>query len=1075
MRLVRHVIPALVGGLLWAVPLSAQDSTGAVTGKVVDGTTQQPLPSVEVSIAGTPYRMLTRLDGGFLLSGVPAGVHRLRATRIGYGPQAQEVTVSAGGTATAQFTLVPAAAILEAVVVTGYGTQRREAITGSVSTIDANAANVGVVDNVNNMVQGRAAGVTIIQNNGEPGAGAQVRIRGGTSISASNEPLYVIDGVPINNVPTEPGGFGVGGEPPLPRSPLNLINPSDIGSITILKDAAATAIYGSRAANGVVLIETKKGSTSSGAGVEYDGYVAMASASNHLDVLNGDQYGQFVNGQVSVWRSDSTSTCASRPTLCSNQTVFKDSVAGKLGGLSPSHLAALGQLVKIGPNPGDTTRIMYNTNWENEVSRTAVTHNHNLSFAGGGEDTRYRASLNFMNQEGIAISNGFQRVQGRLNATHNAFDNRLRLGLNVTTSHTKNDYITFESTAGFEGGVFQNVAIFNPTQPVRVVDPASGLTNYYELLGQTSVRNPVALANQITDIGQTTRTLGNATAELDLVPGLTAQVNVGVDRSDGFRNIYLPKASPVGAQYNGLARQSSLDNTTVTLQTLLTLRRQLGDIHSLDVVGGYEFSKFNTGNLTTQGQGYVTDALLFNNPGAAQTITDFSGRDLSRQVAFFGRANYGLKDRYFLTGVLRYDGSSRFAVGHKWALFPAVSGSWRISEENFLRDRGFSELRLRAGYGLQGNPGVPPYSSLLTLSPDPGARYPFGGVPVSGVIPTRDANPTLKWEQTAQFNVALDYGFLNNRVSGSVEYYVKNTSDLLLQVSNAQPAFAEQRLANVGKVRNKGLEISIDALALSRPNFTWRAGLVFAAERNRVVDLGPFSSIATGTVSGQGQSNVDAQRILPGQPIGTFFGPRFLRVNAAGQQVFACVAASAGCVNGETLKPTANDYTIIGNANPDFTLGLHSQVNWGKFDLSFLIRAAVGQDVFNNTALVFGTKSDALQDKNFLLSALTDPTGIHEPAIYSSRWVEGASFVRLQNLTVEYRLDVPFLSGSARSARLYVSADNLFVLTGYSGLDPEVSNLASGLNPSAGLQARSIDYLSYPRPRTITGGLRLTF
>ncbi len=1075
MALVRHVVPVLFSSLVWVAQLGAQDSTGAVTGKVVDATTQQALPSVEVAIAGSPHRMLTHVDGSFLLSGIPAGIHRLRATRIGYSPQLQDVTITPGGTVTANITLTQAAAILEAVVVTGYGTQRREAITGSVSTIDGNSANVGVVDNVNNMVQGRAAGVTIIQNNGEPGAGAQVRIRGGTSISASNEPLYVIDGVPINNVPTEPGGFGVGGEPPLPRSPLNLINPSDIGSITILKDAAATAIYGSRAANGVVLIETKKGSTSSGAGVEYDGYVAMASASNHLDVLNGDQYGQFVNGQVSVWRSDSTSTCASRPTLCSNQTVFKDSVAGKLGGLSPSHLAALGQLVKIGPNPGDTTRIMYNTNWENEVSRTAVTHNHNLSFAGGGEDTRYRASLNFMNQEGIAISNGFQRVQGRLNATHNAFDNRLRLGLNVTTSHTKNDYITFESTAGFEGGVFQNVAIFNPTQPVRVVDPASGLTNYYELLGQTSVRNPVALANQITDIGQTTRTLGNATAELDLVPGLTAQVNVGVDRSDGFRNIYLPKASPVGAQYNGLARQSSLDNTTVTLQTLLTLRRQLGDIHSLDVVGGYEFSKFNTGNLTTQGQGYVTDALLFNNPGAAQTITDFSGRDLSRQVAFFGRANYGLKDRYFLTGVLRYDGSSRFAVGHKWALFPAVSGSWRISEENFLRDRGFSELRLRAGYGLQGNPGVPPYSSLLTLSPDPGARYPFGGVPVSGVIPTRDANPTLKWEQTAQFNVALDYGFLNNRVSGSVEYYVKNTSDLLLQVSNAQPAFAEQRLANVGKVRNKGLEISIDALALSRPNFTWRAGLVFAAERNRVVDLGPFSSIATGTVSGQGQSNVDAQRILPGQPIGTFFGPRFLRVNAAGQQVFACVAASAGCVNGETLKPTANDYTIIGNANPDFTLGLHSQVNWGKFDLSFLIRAAVGQDVFNNTALVFGTKSDALQDKNFLLSALTDPTGIHEPAIYSSRWVEGASFVRLQNLTVEYRLDVPFLSGSARSARLYVSADNLFVLTGYSGLDPEVSNLASGLNPSAGLQARSIDYLSYPRPRTITGGLRLTF
>jgi iron complex outermembrane receptor protein len=308
----------------------------------------------------------------------------------------------------------------------------------------------------------------------------QVRIRGGTSIGASNEPLYVIDGVPINNTPTEPGGVGVGGEPPLPRNPLNMLNPSDIGSITILKDAAATAIYGSRAANGVVLIETKKGYTSGGSNFEYDGYVAMASPAKHLDVLNGNEFTQFVQGQVGAWRTDSTTTCAATPANCANPTVFGDSVAGKLDGLSPSHLGALGGA---------------NTNWDREVTRTAVTHNHNVAFAGGSEDTRYRASLNFMNQEGVALSSGLQRVQGRLNATHNAFDNRLRLGLNVTTSHTNNDYLTFESTAGFEGGVLQNVAIFNPTQPVTVIDAASGKPVYYELAGQRSVRNPVALAN----------------------------------------------------------------------------------------------------------------------------------------------------------------------------------------------------------------------------------------------------------------------------------------------------------------------------------------------------------------------------------------------------------------------------------------------------------------------------------------------------------------------------------------------------------------------------------------------------
>src|SRR5213593_2488928 len=304
MRLVRHVIPALVGGLLWAVPLSAQDSTGAVTGKVVDGTTQQPLPSVEVSIAGTPYRMLTRVDGGFLLSGVPAGVHRLRATRIGYGPQAQEVTDSAGVTATAQFTMVPAAAILEAVVVTGYGTQRREAITGSVSTIDATAANRGVVTNVDQMIQGRAAGVEITQNNGEPGAGTQILIRGGSSVSAKNDPLYVVDGVPIYNVATEPDANGWTGNPSLARNPLNLLNPADIGSITVLNDAAATAIYGSRASNGVILIETKRGQSTGGPSFEYDGYVATASPARHLDVLSGSEYAAFVRDQVTKGNLD---------------------------------------------------------------------------------------------------------------------------------------------------------------------------------------------------------------------------------------------------------------------------------------------------------------------------------------------------------------------------------------------------------------------------------------------------------------------------------------------------------------------------------------------------------------------------------------------------------------------------------------------------------------------------------------------------------------------------------------------------------------------------------------------------
>ncbi len=1078
MPLVRHVVAALVAGLLWAVPLGAQDSTGAVSGRVVDGTTQQPLVNVEVAIAGTPHRELTRSDGAYSLTGIRAGAYRLRATRIGYGSQIQDVTITAGGTTTVQFSMLPAAAILEPVVVTGYGTQRREAITGSVSTVSASAANVGVVTNVDQMIQGRAAGVDIVRNNGEPGAGVQILIRGGSSISSTNDPLYVIDGVPIDNRPTEPPSYGVGNNtPPLPRNPLNLLNPSDIGSITILKDASATAIYGSRAANGVILIETKKGVAGGGPTVEYDSYVAAASPAKRLDVLTAAQYTQFVKGQVAVWRVDSTAFCVRHPTCQTDTTVHFADSSGAFAGLKPSHLGALGIDTIIG---NDTTYL--STDWQRAITRTSVTHNHDLSFSGGTEDTRYRASLNYTKEQGVVLASGLERIQGRLAATHRALDNRLRLGVNVTTSRVNNQYLTFENRGGFEGGIFMNSVIFNPTQPITVTD-ATG-TRYYETGAVSVPFNPVAEATQITDIGSTTRTLGNATAELDLVPGLTGQVTVGLDHSGGGRDIYYPNANPWGARSGGLARQYALDQSTRTLQTLLTLRRQLGEVHSFDVVGGYEYTKFTSDLVMAQGTGFFTDVMSFNNLSIATTRNDSSWSEGYNLVSFLSRANYGYKDRYFVTGVLRYDGTTKFAEGHKWALFPGLSGSWHLSQEEFMRSSPFSDLRVRVGWGRQGNPGIPPYESLRILEGGTGGTYAWGDAPQSGVIATRNGNPNLKWEQTTQYNGAVDFGLFNNRLAGSLEYYVKNTSDLLLEVNVAQPAVNPTRFENVGKLRNRGFELSLDGVIVSRPGLTWRAGLVFAAERNKVLDLGPYPFIESGTVSGQGQSNVFAERIIPGYALGTFYGPVFVGVDAAGRQLFKCTSLGPAdtlangtqvCANGPLTTPRASNYEVIGNANPDFTLGLHNQVTWGNFNLSFLLRASVGQDVFNNTALVYSTKSNALQDKNFLQSALTDSTGLHEPAVYSSRWIERGSFLRLQNLTVEYNLDIPLLTRSARSAKLYVSADNVFVITGYSGLDPEVSSANSANSSDVGLAARGIDYLTYPRARTITGGLRVVF
>jgi iron complex outermembrane receptor protein len=1002
-------------------------------------------------------QVVTDAEGRFTLTDVAAGAATVKVTLIGYGPQQQEVNVAAGGTADARFALSPQAAILEPVVVTGYGSQRREAITGSVATVEAAVANVGVKTNADQLLQGRAAGVNIIQNGGEPGSGAQVLIRGGSSLSATNEPLYVIDGVPINNVQTIPDATGVGGSPALARNPLNELNPGDIQSITVLKDASATAIYGSRASNGVILIETKKGNASSGPTFEYDGYVSTSSPARRLDVLNGAEYRAFITGQVSAFVSDSSGFCGRHSLIVgcggTDTTVRYSDSAGAFAGLPSSHLSALGPA---------------NTDWAAAITRSSVTHNHNLSFSGGTEATRYRASLNYANQQGVTLASGLERIQGRLTATHADLNNRLRMELNVTTSRVNNTYLTYENNGGFEGGVFENVATFNPTLPVTVTDSTG--TRFYEV-GGTSVRNPVALANQITNIGQTNRTLGNGTVSFDLTPALTAKVTIGLDHSSGQREEYYPLANPVGQAFGGgFARQATLNNQTQTIQTVLNYQRPFGNDNTVDVVGGYEYSKFNTNSVTATGTGFFTDAFTFNNLNAAATRTDFSDATEARLASFFGRANVGLNDRFYVTGVLRYDGSSRFAEGHKWAAFPGISGSWHLSKESFAQSLPFSDLKLRLGWGLQGNPSVDPYTSLITLAGNTGAAYPWGDQAHGGVVANSNGNTSLKWEQTSQIDGAVDFSMMNNRLSGTVEYFHKNTKDLLLTVTVPPPALAETQLKNIGRLSGHGLEVTLDALVASRPSLTWRAGLVFAAERTKVVDLGG-GTIATGFISGQGQSNAVSQRLIPGQPIGTFYGPQFLGVDSTGKQVFACTAATGGCVNGRTTRGDGTaeaDYRIIGNANPDFTLGFHSEINWNRFDVSFLIRAAVGQDVFNNTALVYGTKSDALSDRNFLRSALTDGIGIHESSIFSSLWVENASFVRLQNITIGYDLNLPALTRSARSARLYVSADNLLLITGYSGLDPEVYT-------SNGLATRGLDYLTYPRPRTITGGLRLLF
>ena len=1022
----RSVVAVIAVTLLGALEARAQ-ATGSISGRVVDSATSAPLGNAAVMVDGTNRRATTRDDGTFTLSAVPAGSHTVRVRRIGYGTSSRSVSLAEGQSLDIEFRIAAQAATLNEIVVTGYGTQRREAISGSVSTVDAEAANVGVIVNAAQMLQGRVGGVQMIRNNGEPGSNAQIRVRGGTSISASNEPLYVVDGVPLQNDETTPGAPGIASiNAQLGRSPLNAISPDDIESITVLKDASATAIYGSRGANGVILIQTKRAGSDAGQ-MSYETYVSAATPSRKLELATGDQYRTFVQAQIA---------------------------AGNLPATAASNLGTA------------------NTDWEDEITRTGYATNHNLAFSGGSAATQYRASLNYFDQQGVVNANGLKRYQGRLNASHDAFTGRVRLGLNLMAARVVNDFAPIENTGGFLGGLFTNMAIYNPTRPVRNDDGS-----YFEFgSGAQDVRNPVAMAELWHDVAPENRVLGNFTGAISLLETLTSQTTLGIDFTDAVRRTFAPRASPVGAQYNGYARQADRSLQNANFQQLLTFTPRVGADQEVEVVGGYEYTKIDNRGFEAQMQGFITDAFGVDNLGAgtqASSPAPSSYRVESQLVSFFGRANYGFAGKYFLTGVVRYDGSSRLAEGNQWATFPAVSAAWRLSEEPFLSGSNtFSTLSLRAGWGLQGNQAVAPYQTQLLLRADPGATYPFGGQITTGLRAAQVGNPDLKWETSEQVNIGFDYGLMNDRFTGVIDFYRKNTRDLLLEVSVPQPAVVNSRLENIGSLRNTGVEATFNTMLLNRATRSLNLEVIASMERNEVVSLGDTARkfINTGWVSGQGMSGQYSQRIMLGEPIGAFFAPVFLRVETsganAGQQIFRCKTPSTTCVNGETTSPTDEDREVIGSANPDFSLGVSNNARWGSIDASWLWRGEFGGKVFNNTALVYQTKSNVTQGRNFLAAALEDPDAITEPAKFSSRWIEDRSFVRLQNITVGYQVPARFVRG--RATRLFVSGDNLLLFSDYSGYDPEVF-------VATGMASRGIDYLTYPRARSYTLGANIQF
>ena len=1026
---------------------SAVAQAQTVTGTITDAVTSEGLPFVNVTIQGTSRGVASDIDGNYSIE-VDGPETVLVFRYLGY-IEAQEVV---GARTVINVALAEDSNLLDDVVVVGYGTQRRGDVTASVSSIDVDEANVGLVTNATDFIEGRVAGVQLTPTGGQPGSGVSIRIRGGTSITASNEPLYVIDGVPVDGRAVTPAGSGQVSNGPA-GNPLSLINPNDIESISVLKDASATAIYGSRGANGVVLITTRDGAAGR-TQVTYE-VQGAASTAPQFDLLSADEYRQFFRD---------------------NQFNF-----GEDGDGNPIDGVAV--LADQEFSGGQTS-----SDFQDAVFRQAVSQSHNLSFSNGTQTAQYRASLGYLNNEGTVISTGQERITARLNANNQLFDGRVRLGLNLTSALTNDDFAPINATGGFEGGALQNLIDYRPILPIEDGNPSDG---FYEIPGQRSVRNPIALLNQVDESARTTRTLGNVSAEVDILEGLTLQGLVGGDRSVGRRRSFIPAASPFGADFTdaagnaGTAYQQDLERTSVTLSSYANYAPQIGEGQSLDFLAGYEYSEFDTQQFGVQAQGFVTDltgadnisgagtaVLLANNAGPGS----FSGRTINRLRSFFGRANYNFNERYYLTASLRRDGSSRFAPDNRYAIFPAVSAAWRVSQESFLADNDVvTDLRLRAGFGVVGNQDIPDGLFLDLVGPTASAI--FNGSQVVGYSQTQVANPDLKWEEKREVTVGLDYGLLGDRIFGSLEFYQNTTEDLLLVVPISGAAVATQ-LQNIGSIRNTGIDFAVEGFLIDRPGFSLRLNGTFNTNANEVLDLGGREFINFGEVQGRGQSGTNALRIEVGQPFPIYYGPEFAgSFDADGNPEFF------DADNNATSSLDDAERRNIGSPDPDFSYGFGLNFEVGDFGLRTFFRGEQGREVFNNGALVYGTRSVALQGRNFI-----DVDYAYSPELgeaitaaprFSSRYIEDASFLRLDNVTLEYNLPTALFGDVVSGIRTYLSADNLFVLTPYTGLDPEVSTSVSSTtdaqgNPTSAIPSRGVDYLNYPRPRTISIGAVLS-
>ena len=969
---------------LFFIPAAVFSQSGPAKGIVTDSA-GAPIEGVSVTVKGTHKSVITNADGRFTIPAVHSDAI-LEFSYVGY--ISKEVPAGDGTAVTV--TLISRGGQMNDVVVTGYGQSAKKNITGAIASISSEDFNVGVISTPAELLQGKIAGINVTKS-GDPNEQPVVILRGASTLraGASQQPLYVIDGVPAASI--------------------DLVAPSDIATIDVLKDASATAIYGARAANGVIMITTRRpkaGQTR----VAYNAYVAAEEASKKIDMLSAPALRQF---------------------LKSNGVT-----------LEPGHANG---------DYDDTV----NNNWQNQVERTGLSNNHNIYFGGNYNNTVFGASINYLNNEGLIRKSDLVRTTIRANIEHHAFNDRLKLAVNVLDASSQSSQPPTD--------IYGSMLTYMPT--IRAIEPGGV---YSSELPYGSTLNPIGLLNNNSDLTNARTFLVNAIAEVKILPGLKYTLSVTQQTVDTTINTYENSNSELAIGLNGVATSSTTESTKQLAESFFNYDRSFG-LHTIRLLGGYSWEQDRQGigfGVTTED--FPNDNLGSNNlavssPPAGTVTFVNSNIGTLRLISYYARVNYQYGDKYLFQASIRDDGSSAFGVNNRWGYFPAVSGGWRISKERFMENVNWlDDLKLRVGYGVTGNSlGFDPLIAQAQWGLT-GRAYTNGQI-LDGIGPIQNVNPNLKWESTATTNIGVDFSILKGLLNGTLDLYDKITSNLIYDYPVSATQFPVNNLtANVGKISNKGIELQLNATPVKTRNFSWRSSFNIAHNINNVVSISnpvyntPY--INTAFLGGQGQSDNWSQILEAGHPIGTFDIWHYMGKNGSGVSIFQSAKGDT------TSSPSTADFRLAGNAQPQLLMGWNNTFKYHRFDLNFFFRAVTGARILNATLASLNNVLSA-KTQNIPTFSLTESfNDINAPYI-SDRFLENGSYLRLDNATLGYTFKLN--TKAVSQFRIYGSANNLFVLTGYKGVDPEIT--IGGLTP--GIDNNNF----YPKTRSFLFGVNMIF